>query len=95
LQNPALGKRVTVHTWFGKIPQRAATGAAFDPNGLTPAHDCLPFGTRVRVSDRQRRRRDDQRSRTVRTRPRARSIGRRRALGIQGKGVSRVHGEVL
>lgn len=31
-------------------PQRVASGATFNPNGLTAAHKSLPFGTRVRVT---------------------------------------------
>lgn len=30
---------------------RTATGARFNPHGLTAAHRSLPFGTRLRVSD--------------------------------------------
>lgn len=35
--------------WQG---QQTASGARFNPNGLTAAHRSLPFGTRVRVTNR-------------------------------------------
>lgn len=35
--------------WQG---QKTASGARFNPNGLTAAHRSLPFGTRVRVTNR-------------------------------------------
>ena len=33
-------------------PQRVASGGRFNPNGLTAAHKTLPFGTKVRVTNR-------------------------------------------
>jgi rare lipoprotein A len=33
--------------WQG---QKTATGARFDPNGMTAAHRTLPFGTKLRVT---------------------------------------------
>lgn len=33
-------------------PQRVASGGMFNPNALTAAHKTLPFGTRVRVTNR-------------------------------------------
>jgi rare lipoprotein A len=38
---------VASYYWQG---QRVATGARFNPDGLTAAHRTLPFGTRVRVT---------------------------------------------
>jgi rare lipoprotein A len=38
---------VASYYWQG---QRVATGARFNPEGLTAAHRSLPFGTRVRVT---------------------------------------------
>lgn len=38
---------IASYYWQG---QRTASGAAFNPNGLTAAHRTLPFGTRVRVT---------------------------------------------
>ena len=36
--------------WQG---QRTASGARFNPDGLTAAHRTLPFGTRVRVTNKR------------------------------------------
>lgn len=33
-------------------PQRVASGGMFNPNALTAAHKTLPFGTKVRVTNR-------------------------------------------
>jgi rare lipoprotein A len=33
-------------------PQPVASGGRFDPNAMTAAHKSLPFGTRVRVTDK-------------------------------------------
>jgi rare lipoprotein A len=38
---------IASYYWQG---QRVATGARFNPEGLTAAHRTLPFGTRVRVT---------------------------------------------
>jgi rare lipoprotein A len=37
---------------FYSEPQRLATGGWFNPNALTAAHRSLPFGTRVRVTNK-------------------------------------------
>ena len=78
---------------------QVATGARFDPNGFTAAHRWLPFGTRVRVSDASTGRAVvitiNDRGPFVPGRVLDLSLGAARALGIQGRGVSRVHGEVL
>jgi rare lipoprotein A len=78
---------------------QVATGAHFDPNGLTAAHRWLPFGTRVRVSDPKTGRSIvvtiNDRGPFVQGRVLDLSLGAARALGIQDRGVSRVHGQVL
>jgi rare lipoprotein A (peptidoglycan hydrolase) len=78
---------------------QVATGARFEPNGLTAAHRWLPFGTRVRVSDPKTGRSVvvtiNDRGPFVQGRVLDLSLGAARALGIQGRGVSRVHGEVM
>ncbi|MBY0225572.1 MAG: septal ring lytic transglycosylase RlpA family protein [Hyphomicrobium sp.] len=33
-------------------PQRVASGGWFNPNAMTAAHKTLPFGTKVRVTNR-------------------------------------------
>lgn len=75
-----------------------ATGARFDPNGLTAAHRWLPFGTRVRVTNPSTRRSVvvtlNDRGPFVPGRVLDLSLGAARALGIQCRGVGRVHGEV-
>lgn len=38
-------------SWYGS-GHRTASGERFNPNGLTAAHRSLPFGTRVRVTNR-------------------------------------------
>jgi rare lipoprotein A len=38
-------------SWYGH-GARTASGARFNPNGMTAAHRTLPFGTRVLVSHR-------------------------------------------
>ncbi len=38
-------------SWYAS-GQRTANGERFNPNGLTAAHRSLPFGTRVRVTNR-------------------------------------------
>lgn len=38
-------------SWYGS-GHRTANGERFNPNGMTAAHRSLPFGTRVRVTNR-------------------------------------------
>lgn len=47
----------TGHSYSGRAsyywqPQRVASGGWFNPNALTAAHKTLPFGTKVRVTNR-------------------------------------------
>src|ERR1700693_5859786 len=66
---------------------RVATGAKFDPNGLTAAHRSLPFGRRLRVSDPTTRRSVivtiNDRGPFVQGRVLDLSLGAARALGIE------------
>jgi rare lipoprotein A len=96
LSTPRSIDGIASYYWEGA---RVASGAKFDPNGLTAAHRSLPFGTRLRVSDPK-----TQRSVTVTINDRGPfiqgrvldlSLGAARALGIQSRGISRVHGDVL
>jgi rare lipoprotein A len=41
-----------VASWYGYTGARTANGERFDGSGMTAAHRSLPFGTRVRVTDR-------------------------------------------
>ena len=79
--------------------ERVASGARFEPNALTAAHRTLPFGTRVRVSDPRTRRSVvvviNDRGPFVHGRVLDLSVGAARALGIEGRGVSRIHADVL
>ncbi len=40
-------------SWYGPgfAGKRTASGEVFNPNALTAAHESLPFGTRVRVTN--------------------------------------------
>jgi|SRR5437588_11960468 len=87
---------VASYYWEG---QRVASGARFEPNAMTAAHRTLPFGTRVRVRDPITKRSVDvvinDRGPFVRGRVLDLSVGAARALGIEGRGVSRIHAVVL
>jgi len=76
-----------------------ATGARFNPHGMTAAHRSLPFGTRVRVSDPKTRRSVivtiNDRGPYIQGRVIDLSLGAARALGIESRGISRVHADVL
>jgi peptidoglycan lytic transglycosylase len=79
---------------------QVATGAPYNPEGLTAAHRSLPLGTRVKVSDPKTGRSVivtiNDRGPYVKGRVLDLSVGAARALGIDGaKGLGRVHGEVM
>jgi rare lipoprotein A len=78
---------------------RVASGAPFQPHELTAAHRSLPFGTRVRVRDIKTGRSVvvviNDRGPFVHGRVLDLSLGAARALGMEGRGVNRVHAEVL
>ncbi|MDQ2082790.1 septal ring lytic transglycosylase RlpA family protein [Xanthobacteraceae bacterium Astr-EGSB] len=82
--------------WQGK---RVASGARFDPDGLSAAHPSLPFGTRLKVSDPSTGRSVvvtvNDRGPFVRGRVLDLSRGAARALGMESRGVNRVHAQVL
>jgi len=87
-----------VASYYSEGPQ-VATGAPYDPEALTAAHRSLPLGTRLRVSDPKTGRSViviiNDRGPYVPGRVLDLSVGAARALGIEERGVSRVHGEVL
>jgi len=87
---------VASYYWEGK---RVATGARYNPNGLTAAHRTLPFGTRIRVSDPKTQRSVivtiNDRGPFVRGRVLDLSLGAARALGLESRGLGRVHADVL
>jgi rare lipoprotein A len=87
---------VASYYWEGS---RVASGGKYNPNGLTAAHRTLPFGTRVRVSDPKTNRSVvvtiNDRGPFVHGRVLDLSLGAARALGMESRGVSRVHADVL
>jgi rare lipoprotein A len=90
VRKPAEPKRIAAGpASYYEHPGRTASGEAYDPNKLTAAHKKLPFGTRVRVVNR-----NNGRSVVVRINDRAPrempfvidlSRGSARALGIGAK----------
>lgn len=48
LATPAFAQKAS----FYSSPQATASGARFNPGALTAAHKSLPFGTRVRVTNK-------------------------------------------
>ena len=79
--------------------QRTASGARFNPNGLTAAHRSLPFGTRVRVTNRSNGRSVvvtiNDRGPFIKGRIIDLSRGAAQAINMTGAGVARVSLEVL
>lgn len=86
-------------SWYGSQfhGRLTANGERFDMNGLTAAHRSLPFGSKVRVTNRDK-------SVVVRINDRGPYVGKRlidlsrgaaKALNIIGSGVARVKLEVL
>lgn len=80
-------------------PQRVASGGRFNPNAMTAAHKTLPFGTRVRVTNRH-----NGRSAIVTINDRGPFVAGRvidlsraaaGAVGMIGQGLARVTLEVL
>jgi rare lipoprotein A len=87
---------VASHYWQGK---KTANGESYNPDGITAAHRTLPFGTRVKVTDKA-----SGRSVVVRINDRGPFIGGRvidlsrgaaKAIGMTSKGIGRVRVEVL
>jgi rare lipoprotein A len=78
---------------------RVASGERFDPNGFTCAHRTLPFGTRLRVIDMLTRRSVDvtvnDRGPFIRGRVLDLSRGAAQALGMTGRGVTRIKASVI
>ena len=78
---------------------KTASGSSFNRNLPTAAHRCLPFGTRVRVTDLATNRSVvvviTDRGPRVRDRVLDLSLGAARSLGITDRGVAQVRVEVL
>jgi len=51
----ALARECGGASWYGDkfAGKRTASGVKFDPNAMMAAHRTLPFGSRVRVTDRR------------------------------------------
>jgi rare lipoprotein A len=90
------GGGMASYYWQG---QRTASGASFNPDGLTAAHRTLPFGTRVRVTNQS-----NGQSVVVTINDRGPFVGGRvidlsrgaaRAISMTGAGVARVSLQVL
>ena len=81
-------------SWYGS-GHRTANGERFNPNGMTAAHRSLPFGTRVRVENKQTGRsvvvRINDRGPFVRGRIIDLSRGSARALGMGGTSYVSLH----
>ncbi len=90
------GGGLASYYWQG---QRTASGAAFNPDGLTAAHRTLPFGTRVRVTNAHNGRTVDvtinDRGPFIAGRVIDLSRGAARVIGMTGQGIARVSMEVL
>lgn len=90
------GSGMASYYWQG---QRTASGAAFNPDGLTAAHRTLPFGTRVRVTHAGNGRSVDviinDRGPFIGGRVIDLSRGAARVIGMTGQGVASVRMEVL
>lgn len=87
---------IASYYWEGT---HVASGARFEPNGLTAAHRTLPLGTKLRVSDPKTKRSVivtvNDRGPFVKGRDLDLSLGAARALGMEHRGVSRVRADVL
>jgi rare lipoprotein A len=87
-------------SWYGREGGNVtATGARYNPGGMTAAHRTLPFGTRVRVTNLR-----NGRSVVVTINDRGPFVGGRiidlseaaaSAIGIKSSGVGRVNVQVL
>ncbi|MFZ5731468.1 MAG: septal ring lytic transglycosylase RlpA family protein [Pseudomonadota bacterium] len=77
--------------------RRTASGARFNPNGMTAAHRTLPFGTKLRVTHGGRSVivTINDRGPFVRGRVLDLSKGAAQAIGMTGRGVGRVVAEAM
>jgi rare lipoprotein A len=86
---------VVVRASFYHHGVRTASGERFDPDGMTAAHRTLPFGTRLRVTNRANGRsvivRINDRGPFTRGRSLDLSRGAAKALGMVERGVATLH----
>lgn len=99
---PTLGARSFsgMASYYGsESGSRTASGARYNPNGLTAAHRTLPFGTQVRVTEPRSGRSVivtiNDRGPFIRGRVLDLSVAAARAIGISGRGVGHVVAEVM
>lgn len=90
------GSGIASYYWQG---QQTASGARFNPNGLTAAHRTLPFGTRVRVTNNSNGRSVvvtiNDRGPFIKGRIIDLSRGAAQVIGMTGAGLARVSVERL
>ncbi|MDY6781397.1 MAG: septal ring lytic transglycosylase RlpA family protein [Cyanobacteriota bacterium] len=90
-----------IASWYGPgfHGRRSASGERFNQNAMTAAHRTLPFGTRVRVINRNNGRsvvvRINDRGPFIRGRVIDLSVGAARKIGMYGSGIAPVEVEVL
>ncbi|WP_119060084.1 septal ring lytic transglycosylase RlpA family protein [Dichotomicrobium thermohalophilum] len=55
LSSEAMARQCGAASWYGEkfAGKRTASGVRFNPNDMVAAHRSLPFGSRVRVTDRR------------------------------------------
>jgi rare lipoprotein A len=95
-QSPRDFSGIASYYWEGS---RVATGARFNPDGLTAAHRTLPFGTQLRVTDMISNRSVvvtvNDRGPFVAGRVLDLSRGAARVLGMTDRGVTRIKASVM
>lgn len=93
---PAAAQSVGHASYYGKelAGRKTASGERFNPGGLTAAHRSLPFGTQLKLTNRQNGRsvvvRVNDRGPFVRGRVIDVSFGAAQALGFAGRGVAQL-----
>jgi rare lipoprotein A len=98
--SPAARTFSGIASYYGsESGSRTASGAHYNPDGLTAAHRTLPFGTQVRVTEPRSGRSVvvviNDRGPFIRGRVLDLSVAAARAIGITGRGVGHVVAEVL
>lgn len=93
---PAAAQSLGHASYYGKelAGRKTASGEKFNPGGLTAAHRSLPFGTQLKLTNKQNGRtvvvRVNDRGPFVRGRVLDVSFGAAQALGFAGRGVTQL-----
>lgn len=93
---PVAAQSVGHASYYGKelAGRKTASGERFNPGGLTAAHRSLPFGTQLKLTNKQNGRsvvvRVNDRGPFVRGRAIDVSFGAAQALGFAGRGVTQL-----